>query len=648
MLPPSDLLPDALGRRPSRRLPAWLWVGLALWSAGAAVARGVDLAELSLEQLSEVVVTSVSRREEPLADVAASVFVISADDIRRSGATSLPEALRLAPALNVARADMSQYAISARGFNNLLANRMLVLIDGRTIYTPLFSGVFWDAQDLMLEDIDRIEVITGPSTAMWGSNAVNGLIHILTRRPQETQGSLVAAHAGNRERGLAVRHGGRGSGDGAWRLYAKSSDRSSTRRTDGRSSGDGAHRVQAGVRAGWHGEGRQLTLQGEVYRGTLDQQPGLRHVSGAHLLGRWRENLDRDTSLMARLYLERNRREQPVAYQDETDTFDETLDNADAVLQYTFSPARAHHATVGFGHRHTRDDVRNPRAFAFLPAQRTMNWSRLFAEDQIALGPATELTLGASLERNPYTGTEFLPSARLAWRDSEQALWWAGISRAVRAPSRIDRDYRVPAEPPYRYAGGPDFEAEVSDVYEIGRRAQPTAAWSYSVTAFHHEHRRLRSISPQAGGAVMDNNIEGRTRGLEAWGSWQAARHWKLSAGGVLLRQHLRVRPGRLDAGGLAALGNDPRHWWSLRSSLEVRRALSWDLALRHTGALPQPRLEAYTALDSHLAWRPRRELELSLSLRNLLDRGHAEWRQMRRPAAELGRTASLQLRWQL
>ncbi|MCW7537392.1 TonB-dependent receptor [Aquabacterium sp. A7-Y] len=645
------LFPDRPGApsRPAFRLRHTpLYLCAVLGPVLPAAARHADLADLSLEQLREVVVTSVSRREEPLATTAASVFVIHAEDIRRSGATSLPEALRLAPSLDVARAGNGHYAISARGFNNLLANHMLVMIDGRTLYTPLFSGVLWDAQELMIEDIERIEVISGPSSAMWGTNAVNGLVHVFTRRPRDTQGSLVSAVAGNRERSLAVRHGGSWSGSGAWRVYARRHDRSDSGRSAGEDSGDEAHGVQAGFRAAWEGEGRSFNLQGDLYEGELQQRPSERQVSGGNLLGRWRQPLGEASQATARLYLERTRREQPVLSAAGIDEFEETLDSLDAVLQLATRPAEGHEVMAGAGYRRAHDRVRNPASFAFVPAERELSWSRLFAEDRIELREGLQLTLGASLERNPYTGTEFLPSARLAWQDDKAGLWWASASRAVRAPARIDRDYRVPAEPPYQLAGGPDFRAEVSDVFELGRRARPQPAVSYSMTLFHHEHRRLRSVTPRAGGAVLENHIEGYSRGAEGWASWQVTSRWKLGAGGVLLRQHLRVRPGRSDAGGLQALGNDPRHWLSLRSSLDLGKAMSWDLSLRRTGARPQPRVEAYTGLDTYLAWRPRAGLELGLALRNLLDAHHAEWRQLRSSGVQPGREASLMLRWQL
>lgn len=626
--------------------------GVALLAAAAAAAlpaqaRAIDLADLSLEQLREVVVTSVSRREETLTQVAAAVYVISADDIRRSGATTLPEALRLAPTLNVARADANQYAISARGFNNVLANKMLVLIDGRVVYTPLFSGVFWEAQDVALEDVERIEVVTGPSTALWGSNAVNGLVHVITRQAKDTQGAAATVHAGSDGQGATVRYGGVLGDTGYYRLYVKGYDRRHTERADGSDVRDAARGVQTGFRADWALAADRYTLQGDVYRASIDQQPGEREIAGANLLGRWRRTLQGGGHLLVQFYADRTQREQPISFMGGADDFEETLETIDLVAQYGLRAGRNHELVFGAGYRHARDDLENPRALAFLPADRHLHWSRVFVQDQITLSPHWQLTLSASAERNPYTGTEMLPSLRIARSGDADDVWWASLSRAVRAPSRIDREFHAPAEPPYVYAGGPDFRSEVSDVVEIGHRAQLRPGLSVSLTAFHHEHRRLRSVTPTAGGAVLENHIDGSTSGLQGWFNWRVLPHWRLQGGGVVLDHRLKVRPGAVDFGGLQALGNDPDHWWSLRSALDVSPRLAWGLAVRHTGTLPQPRVPSYTAVDTTLGWRLDADTELSLVVRNVLDGGHAEWGAPGN-RAEFGRSASVLLRWRL
>lgn len=638
----------ALAPRPG----AWASLPLGVLAMAVTVsaqpAGGAALADLSLEQLREIVVTSVSLRREPLQDVAASVFVISAEDIRRSGATTVTEALRLAPTLDVARVDASQYAISARGFNNTLANKMLVMIDGRSIYTPLFGGVFWDAQDVLLSEVERIEVVTGPSTAQWGTNAVNGLIHIITRRAADTQGTALRAHAGNRERGGSVRHGGafsgkEGSAGGHYRLYAKAFDRSNSENADGTSVPDQADGQQAGFRADWSGTADAITLQGDIYRNLIDAEVNATEVSGANLLGRWQRTLTGGAQASMQVYVERTEREQPLG-------FSETLDTVDAVAQYAFAPIARHRLLLGAGWRHSRDETTGNPQFAFRPNDRTLNWSRVFAQDQIELPRRVTLTLAGSVEHNPYTGSEMLPSLRLAWRATESSLFWASAQRAVRAPSRVDRELYSPAEPnadgSFDIAGGPDFEAEVSKVFELGHRGRLSQAFSYSLAFFHHDHDRLRSVAPTGLGSEVElrNDIEGSTRGVEATASWRVSEHWRLVAGGVSLDQRLRVRQGKVDTIGLNALGNDPNGWWQLRSALDLSPRHTWDLRVRRVGSRPQFDVSSYTAVDTGLVWRVSPKVEVSLQVLNLLDTDHVEWATATR-RVDFGRAGSLQLR---
>jgi iron complex outermembrane receptor protein len=604
-----------------------------------ALTDSVHLADLSLEQLRQVPVFTVSRQEERLADAAAAIYVISADDIRRSGATTIPEALRLAPSLDVARADANQYAISARGFNNVLANKMLVLIDGRTVYSPLFSGVFWEAQDTLLEDIDRIEVITGPATAMWGTNAVNGLINVITRRAATSAGTSVAASLGETQRVASVRHGWR-LGDGAHgRVYAKSWNRRDTARANGSSVNDQGDGGLVGLRADAAGEAGHLMLQAEASQGTIDPAPIARTFRGAHLLARWEGVLAGGRSLTAQGFVERTERRHPG-------TFQETLDTADLVVELGMQAGPDHRVLLGAGYRQSRDDVQPFPALAFLPGKRRLEWLRLYAQDQATLGPTLKLTGSMSLEHNPYTGLEVLPSLRLAWRAGPNHLGWAAWSRSARAPSRVDREFFQPGQPPFRVAGGPDFESEISQVLEVGWRAQPAPAWSWDLAAFHHEHRGLRSMAPTPAGLQFRNDIDGRVSGLRGWSRWRATPSWRLDAGFVLMRQQLRLRPGAVDAGGLASLGNDPRHGWSLRSSLDLGAHVAWDLAVRRVGARPAPAVPAYTAVDTRLAWMPARGWELALLVNNLADPAHPEWG-VASNRVEHRRAATLQVRWQ-
>lgn len=633
-----------------RCVSTWAGLPVGLLALAAAVAAppadGAALADLSLEQLSEIVVTSVSLRSEPLLDVAASVYVISSEDIRRSGATTLPEALRLAPTLDVARVDGSQYAISARGFNNPLANKMLVMIDGRSIYTPLFGGVFWDAQEVLLGDVERIEVVTGASTAQWGTNAVNGLIHVITRSAAATQGTALRAHAGNRERGGSARWGGAFAGNddggsGHYRVYAKAFDRSNSEDAEGNDVQDQADGQQAGFRADWSGGDDELTLQGDLYRNLIDADVNPTRVEGANVLGRWQRAMASGAHASVQAYVERTERRQVLGFSEKLDTFD-------VVAQYGFTPTPRHRLLLGAGFRHSRDETTGNPGVAFLPNDRTLNWSRLFIQDEIELPHRLTLTLAASLEDNPYTGLEALPGMRLAWRASDSSLFYGSVDRAVRAPSRIDRELFSPAEPlpdgTRTIAGGPDFQAEVSNVFELGHRGQATQAFSYSLTFFYHDHDRLRSVTPTPRGQVLENNIEGSTRGFEATATWRVNEHWRLTAGGVSLDQRLRVREGEVDTIGLNALGNDPNGWWQLRSALDLTPRHFWDLSVRRVASRPQFEVPSYTAVDSRLAWRVNPEVEVALLIKNLLDADHVEWASATR-RVDHGRAASLQLR---
>src|SRR5881392_3479595 len=302
---------------------------LASAGVGAQTMRVADLADLSIEELGNIQITSVSKHTERLSDAPAAIFVITGDDIRRSGATRLPEALRLAPNLEVARVSASSYAISARGFNNTVANKLLVLIDGRTVYTPLFSGVFWDAQDTLLEDVDRIEVISGPGTTLWGANAVNGVINVITRRAAETQGALLVAGAGNLERGAAARQGGKLGADGAFRVYGKISDRDQTSRADGTSAHDSWDSGQVGFRADWGTAAGAFTLQGDAYRGTIDQAAaGDIRISGGNLLGRWARQLSGGDRVQAQAYFDNTGREIPGTFEERLNIFDVEFQHA--------------------------------------------------------------------------------------------------------------------------------------------------------------------------------------------------------------------------------------------------------------------------------------------------------------------------------
>lgn len=597
------------------------------------------LADLTLEQLSDIVVTSVSRRDERLSDVASSVYVIGREDIRRSGATSLQEALRLAPNLQVARVNAADYAITARGGNSTTANKLLVLIDGRTVYSPLFSGVFWDAQAVMLADVERIEVISGPGASIWGANAVNGVINVITRAAADSAGSHAEAYAGNRERGAAVRYGAPLGQNGHFRVYGFASERDDTLRASGMPGRDRARHEQAGWRADWNNGNDRITLQADLYKGRIDQALSAREIDGANLLARLSRALGEGETFTVQAYLDRTERDVPQSYRERLDTFD--ID-----FQHGLKPMGGHSLMWGGGFRHAQDHVTNGPFINFLPARRNLNHAHVFVQDQWSVSEQFSLSAGLKLEHNPYTGIEVMPDLRLSYKTGENALLWGALSRAVRAPSRLDRDIFTPAaggNPAIN--GGPDFRSEIAYVAELGYRAQPVSGLSYAVTLFHHDYDRLRSLEPVPGGSVLANRIKGTTTGIEGWGSYQASSAWRLAAGFVLMDAERIRRAGGLDQRDMRALGNDADLNLQLRASYTPSERSEFDLIVRHVSALPDPEVPAYTAVDARIAWRLTRELELALLGQNLLDRRHAEWGTAGN-RAEFGRQFALKLTW--
>jgi len=350
---------------------------------------------------------------------------------------------------------------------------------------------------------------------------------------------------------------------------------------------------------------------------------GQRSLSGANLLARWNREIGGGSTVQVLGYYDRTNRRQPDVA---GGVFFNRLDTWNLELQHNLQPSARHKVVYGFGHRYSRDRTENSATLAFFPPEKSLSWSNLLLQDEIALKDNLALTLGAKLERNVYTGGEFLPNVRLGWQVSPRHLIWGSLARAVRAPSRIDRDFFSPSINPL-IRGGPDFVSEVSNVAEVGYRGQLSSALSLSVTGFYHDHERLRSIESGAGGGlVIENGIEGRSTGIETWANWQVARQWRLTGGLTLLDQTLRVKQGVTDLGGLQSLGNDPSHWWTLRSLWDITAQHTFDLALRRIGALDDPAVPAYTSFNARLGWQVTKDLNIALMAENLFDRRHAEW----------------------
>jgi len=623
--------------------------------AQAADPQAADFADLSIEELANIQVTSVSKKPERLLDAPASVFVITADDIRRAGSRSLPDALRLAPNLHIGQISNSGYSISARGLNgsgNSGPNKLLVMIDGRSVYAPLFSGVFWDVQDVMLEDVERIEVISGPGGTMWGVNAVNGVINITTRSAHATQGSLAVAQGASDGADLAFRQGGR-SGDASWRLYGKAFTRERNETAAGGRVNDAWRQAQVGFRADWERGNDVFSLNGNVYRGEPEQpEPGAISVTGTdlrlgeidthgtNLTGRWERVLADGGRLSVQAYLDHTRREVPP-------TFTESLNIADLQFQHTLPAWGAHSLVWGANYRHSWDRVVNSDVIAFLPGRDQQSWASVFAQDEIALRPDLSLTLGARVERNDYTGNELLPTARLSWRLNPRHALWSALSRTVRAPTRLDVDAFIPGRPPYLLRGGRQVRAEVAKVFELGYRGQPLPGLSYSATLFHNEydHLRTQEIDPTFTFLTFDSLMEGDATGIEMWGSYQLSNAWRMSAGYTALHERLRLKPGSNDAAGPGNAGKDPEHTLQLRSNYSFDDKRDLEVALRKVAALENPAVPDYWALDARFGWRLQRNLELSVIGRNL-NGGHGEYGPIA-SRAELGREVGVKLVWQ-
>jgi iron complex outermembrane receptor protein len=610
------------------------------------------LADLSLQELADLPVTSVSKRSEPLSDAAASIYVITDEAIRRSGARNLPEALRLAPNLQVAQVHGFQWAITARGTNGTAADKLQVLIDGRIVYTPLFSGTLWDAQIVMLEDIDRIEVISGPGGTLWGTNAVNGVINIITKKSQDSQGGLASAGGGRYGADADARYGGKLGETGSYRVYGMVSDTYATDTVHGTplsappaapdtSLNDGYDVGQVGFRSDWQETDQRYSLQGNVYHGSEEQldlpQLSRGDLSGDNLTGSWDQHLASGSDLSL------------LAYYDETYTSapastTETLKIGDIQVQQTLPEIYSQQLVWGASYRYSFDDITPGLASAYLPAEAHQTWSSVFAQDEAALTSTLRFIFGAQLEHNPYTGPEILPNIRLAWKATPDSLLWGDVSHGERSPSRFDTNLVVPGQPPYVLEGNPDFQSEDAHELEVGWRSQPSATFSYSITAYKYHYMDERSFTLQGAHLEFTNDMTGRTRGIEAWGSWQPLQEWRLDLGVSALHEDHSVSNGALLAS-ISAEGDDPATQWMLRSNYDFAGGQEFDVDVRRVGALPNPQVPAYTAVDLRYGWPMGEHLEASALLINAIGPTHVEFGQ-NPPESEFGRGLYFKLTW--
>lgn len=566
--------------------------------------------------------------------------MITSDDIERSTATSLPEVLRLAPNLQVQQVNATQYAISARGFNGIeSSNKLLVLMDGRNVYSTLHSGVFWELHAPLLEDIQQIEVISGPGGTLYGPNTVNGVISVASKDASDTLGALARATGGAQERTAAARYGFKLGDTAAMRVYADYFDREDEPTGLAPAADQAIRGWQTGFRTDASSDAGHLTLQGDVF----DNRTFLVAGDGNHghdLLTRWTCDLTPASSLQFQAYYD--------YFQRRTLLTVDTLETMDVEGQYNLK-AGAHNLVAGLGMRTTHDRFVNTlNAFQLDPQHARLWIGNGFVQDRVTLSPEVSVIAGVKLEGSTFTGLQVLPNLRLAWEPSAKALLWASASRAVRTPSRIDRDL---TEPTF-LAKAPAFMSEKLVAFEGGYRGQPGRSTSLSVSLFYNLYTDIRSadfIGPP--GILFPlqlmNDTRGHTYGLEAWGTRQLTPWWRMSAGMALLHKDFHVRPGALDLTDGAALGHDPDHQAMLRSQMTLPHGVTLDGGLRLVGPIENPHINGYAEADARLGWNLNDRIELYLTGDNLLHATHAESNDPQR-AEMIERTVSVGARLRL
>jgi iron complex outermembrane recepter protein len=622
----------------------------------AAAQEDIDPYALSPEQLFGATVISASRSEESLWDAAAAIYVITSADIERSGATSIPEALRLAPGVQVSRAQNSVWAISVRGFNTALANKLLVLIDGREVYDPLFSGVYWDIQDTAIEDIDRIEVIRGPGASLWGANAVNGVINIITKGSADTQGWMASAVAGNQERvALTARYGGALGDNAHWRVYGRYFDRLDHNTPAGAASNGDWQAWRGGFRIDAEPSTRDtITIQGDAYRSDTGQLRSVPTLSapyaliqrddisshGANVLSRWGRALENGGQFTTQLYFDFTSRDQ-LSLKDQRST-------ADLDVQYEFPDIAAHDLIVGARFRHTAERI-TPTAIVYA-ADRSHDEDLLsaFVQDRITLAAdAWYLTVGSKFDNNDYTGFEVQPNIRLQWIDGDRQTAWASISRAVRTPSELERELFVVAGviPPAMFPvpvsvelqPSSSFESEELVAYEIGYRRQLAPNLQLDLTAFHNDYEGLATLTllPFQVVAVplhlllpiaYTNQTDAQTHGVEAVMTWRASEQLNFSATYSFLDVEMHGPPANLAIASESAETTSPRNQANVRAQWDVSDAMSLDATLYYVDSLPAFQLDATTRLDLRFGWRLTDDVQLDLVGQGLLDDARREF----------------------
>lgn len=615
-----------------------------------------ELINLSLESLMDIEVTSVTKSPQKLSESAAAIFVLTQEDIRRSGMTTIPELLRMVPGLNVAQVDGNKWAISSRGFNNRYTNKLLVLIDGRSVYTPTSAGVNWDVQNLVLEDIERIEIIRGPGGTLWGANAVNGVINIITKNTKETPGGLMTASAGNiGQIDGAVRYGGKLGDSGYFRIYGQGFSRGNFPDSTGAENHDAWNGKQTGFRLdATPSPDDTIMVQGNYYEVNSDSR--LIHTTltppsniledntdrnrGGHLLMYWQRRLGDDSDMSFQAYYDRAERLRTAAEDENVETYD--LD-----FQHRFLLTSEQNLIWGLGYRRVESQFQNVFSVSFLPAYRRTELFSAFVQDEIALLENLQLSMGSKFEHNSFTGFEYQPNIRLAWEPRHNQTLWAAASRAVRMPALNDTDIRVniaavPGALPSVIAllGNPDFKSEKMLAFEMGYRSEISHRLTLDAALFYNRYRDLATLEPGIPSFETDpapphlliplrfgNRMHGDAYGVEVATKWQVTNTWRLSPAYTWFKARMHLDPISGDTTSVAAIeGGSPGHQAQILSRLDLPNRFELDGALYYVSKLPDLGVPSYTRFDLRLGWQPRKDVELSLVAQNLIESRHAEF----------------------
>jgi iron complex outermembrane receptor protein len=622
-----------------------------LYAAGGAAQPGAapqDLKTLSLEELMQLEVTTVSRAPERRIDTPAAVSVITGEDIRRYGVDTLADALRLADSVSVSRFNGGSWAIATRGFSAITNNKMLVMIDGRSVYTPLFGGVFWEAQHVPLPDLERIEIIRGPAGTLWGPNAVNGVINIITKPASDTPGTLVRGVTGSRERANVVaRYGGQISPRGSYRVFAVGSEIDSPQTQDGSSASEDRKLRQGGARFDWDlANQTHFTVQGDglMSRMGLADRPDIK-INGGNIVATLTRQLDPGASLQVLGYVDAERRDVPRQSWENRTTY-----NVDAQHAIRLTPR--YHLIWGGGARSTVSHTRPTAVIFFEPQDRTIHQVHGFGQVEIALRPEFSVTAGSRGERTSFSGFELQPSLRIKYTPQDQSMLWAALSRAVRTPTRFDQDLRIQTRIQSTdvvvISGDRDFRREQLVAYETGARVMMRGNVSVEASGFYHDYDDLRS---QEGGQIpirLANLYGGHTTGIELAGSVQPHSRLLVHASYTGQRVALRPGPGSRDVSNARAEADDPSHLFSIRSYLNLPGGVEADAFFRAIGKLRASNLPGYRELDLRVGRQLDEHFDVSLVGRDLLHDRHAEFAGGGSALKYFQREVAVRLTWQL